>query len=132
ATCGLPTPRPGVDGDAFPAPFLLEGEAEVVRVQKRNGGIVAAINIPYSVAEGFALYKEASEEAGFTIAGEDNEGFEAELYLRSKDELASVQVRRSICETASIVFLNIVSKEALGAPSPVPVPTKTKKGRSRR
>lgn len=113
-SCGLPTPRPGADGSALPAPFLLDGAAELVRINKRPGGIVASMNIPYSVARGFQLYKEASDEAGFKLAGEENEGFEAEIYLRAGGRLASVQIRRSICSDASIVFVSIVSRKALG------------------
>lgn len=75
---------------------------------------MASLNIPYSVERGFELYKEASAEAGFRLAGEENEGFEAEIYLQAKGRLASVQIRRSICPDASIVFVSIVAKKSLG------------------
>lgn len=112
--CGLPTPGPRSDPGDLPEAFLLDGDGELVRVSKRKGGIVASINVPYSVARGFELYKEAAQEAGFRLAGEENEGFEAEIYLRAPGRLASIQIRRSVCADASIVFVSIVSRRSLG------------------
>ena len=126
--CGLPSPSPGLNRSRVPEPLYLEGEVELSGTQKVRGGWVSTINIPYSVQEALPLYQAAVEEAGFEIISQDNEGFEAELYLRSRKHHAAVQIRRSTCEKASIVFVNIVSAKSLSRPqqlvTPQPSPTK--------
>ena len=125
--CGLPSPSPGLNRSRVPEPLYLEGEVELSGTQKVRGGWVSTINIPYSVQEALPLYQAAVEEAGFEIVSQDNEGFEAELYLRSRKHHAAVQIRRSTCEKASIVFVNIVSVKSLSRPqelvTPQPSPT---------
>ena len=125
--CGLPSPSPGLNRSRVPEPLYLEGEVELSGTQKARGGWVSTINIPYSVQEALPLYQAAVEEAGFEIVSQDNEGFEAEFYLRSRKHHAAVQIRRSTCEKASIVFVNIVSVKSLSRPqelvTPQPSPT---------
>lgn len=106
-TCGLPTPKSGLDASIMPKAFLLDG-GQLADVTRSRGGFTAVVNIPYSVGKAFDLYHPAVKRAGFQLVGEDNEGFEAELYLRNRRELGAVQIRRSICDKASIVFVNVV------------------------
>ncbi len=105
--CGLPSPVPGVESDGIPQAFIPDG-AEVARVQRRGTGIIASINVPYDVNEAFGIYKDAIGELGYELLGEDNEGFEAELYLRKQDRLTAVQIRSSTCDKASVVFVNMI------------------------
>ncbi len=106
-SCGLPTVDPGVKADLVPEGFLLE-DAEVTKVERTKERLTAAINNPHSVNESFTLYKEEVEDLGYDLVGQDNEGFEAELYLRKGKELGAVQIRSSRCEDATIVFVNLV------------------------
>jgi hypothetical protein len=106
-TCGLPTPKSGLDTSIMPEAFLLDG-AELANVARERGGFTAVVNVPYSVGEALDLLRGAVRRTNYEIIGEDNEGFEAELYLRRKRELGAVQIRRSICDRASIVFVNVV------------------------
>jgi hypothetical protein len=129
--CGLPTPRPNAEPKGLHEAFLLDGEVtQLVRVQKRQGGIVAAINVALGVTPAWERYKEASKSAGFKLVGEDNEGFEAEIYLRNPEELGAVQIRTSNCDDSSIAFVSIVSIDELGqtpfVPTPTPSPTRNK------
>ncbi len=107
AKCALLSPEPGVDPSLVPEEFRPEG-VEVVKAEKTKKRLVAAMNNPRSVNESFALYKTAAEDAGFEIVGQDNEGFEAEIYLRDGKVLGAVQIRGSRCPEATVVFLNVL------------------------
>ncbi len=108
ADCGLPTPDPAGRGALIPQPFLLGGDAEVATAGRRKGGVTGVLNIQMSVQDAFPLYKRAIARAGFELVGEDNEGFEAELYMKRGKELGSLQIRTSVCDDASVVFVNVV------------------------
>ena len=54
-----------------------------------------ALNNPRPVGPSFDAYKRAAKEAGFELVGVDNEGFEAEIYLKTGRDLASVTIRSS-------------------------------------
>jgi hypothetical protein len=120
ARCGLPTPDRRVDSSVVADVFLLGGDAEVTKTKKSKRGILAALNVPYSVSEAFSRYSESVKEGGYEVVDDDFEGFEAELYLRKGDDLGAVQIRRSTCEQASIVFVNVVEQAAAAFPSPSP------------
>jgi hypothetical protein len=120
--CGLPTPDAGVDASVVADAFLLGGDAEVTKTDKSKRGTIAALNVPYSVSEAFSRYSESVKRDGYEIVDDDFEGFEAELYLRKDDDLGAVQIRRSTCNDASIVFVNVIKQAAVGFPSPSPTP----------
>lgn len=105
--CALPTPDPGVRASLVPPGFLLE-DMEVAKAHKTKERLSIALNNPRSVNESFALLKASAREAGFKIVGEDNEGFEAEIYLKDGNRLGAIQIRGSRCPEATVVFLNIV------------------------
>lgn len=107
--CGLPTPSPGVHAELVPEYFVLEG-AEIAMVQRRRGGFVAAINLPYSVTPALGRYREVLRQQGYEELGIDNEGFEAEVFFRSGKQIGQVQIRSSVCEDATIGFVNVVSR----------------------
>lgn len=107
--CGLPTPSPGVRAELVPGYFVLEG-AEVAMVQRRRGGFIAAINLPYSVTPALGRYREVLGDQGYEELGIDNEGFEAEVFFRSGKQIGQIQIRASVCEDATIAFVNIISR----------------------
>lgn len=110
--CGLPAPDPRADADLVPAPYLLGGEAKVNKTDVTKGRVIAALAVPHSVNESFVLYKEAIGQTPFQILQEDNEGFEAELYLQQGDQLGSLQIRSSTCDDAVIVYLNLPTERS--------------------
>lgn len=106
--CGLPTPDPSAQPKLIPGPLLLDGDAEVASAGRRKGGVTGVLNLRMSVQDALPLYKKATARAGFELVGLDNEGFEAELYLRRGKQLGSLQIRTSVCEDAAVVFVNVV------------------------
>lgn len=109
-TCGLPTPEPDRDESVVPETLLPQG-AEINRAQKERGGFTTAINVPLSVGAALAFYKKAVAQAGYETIQVDDEGFEAEMYLRKRKKLAAIQIRMSTCDDRSIVFVNEVLPE---------------------
>ena len=111
-TCGLPTPEPDRDESLVPELLLPQG-AEVSNAQAERGGFIAAINVKLPVGEALAFYRKAIKEGGYEVISIDNEGFEAEMYLRLKKKVAAIQIRTSTCDDRSIVFINeIVPQDA--------------------
>ena len=107
ASCGLLTPEPRTDAGSVPEPFLLEG-TELVRALETKERLSFALNNPRSVVDSFEAFKKAAMEAGFNVVGEDNEIFEAEIYLKRGTEVGSIQIRMSRCEDVTVVFVDIV------------------------
>lgn len=107
--CGLPTPEADVDTGLVDDVFLLAG-SQLTSATPDEGGFIAAINVPYSVAGALTRYRRAVGRAGFEELTVDNEGFEAEIYLRRKAQLAVVQIRTSTCADKSIAFVNLVMR----------------------
>ncbi len=83
------------------------------------------INIELGVQDALETYHSIVLEHGFEIIQEDNEGFEAEIYLRNKKHLAAIQIRRSQCDDASVLFVNLVDEDKLGQGLPTPTSTPT-------
>jgi hypothetical protein len=98
-----------------PEEFVIEG-ARISSGQKVRGGFVTTIDIPYSVQDALPVYRRAIAAAGFKIHSEDNEGFEAELYFEGGSVLGALQIRRSTCSDASLVYVNMVSRRSLSKP----------------
>ena len=107
--CGLLTVKQSADPELIPEPLRLGGEIEVATTEIKQGRLLAAMNVRLTVNESFDAYKKAVGETGLEILQEDNEGFEAELYVGDGKELGSVVIRRSLCEDAVVVYLNLVA-----------------------
>ena len=112
-TCGLPTPDPdGKRDDSLVPEIFLPSGAEIAKSEAERGGFITAINVPLSVQRAFDFYTAAAKDGGYEIIQSDNEGFEAEIYLRHGKKLAAIQVRTSTCDDRSIVFVNEIIPEA--------------------
>ena len=106
--CGLPAVKAAADPSRVPKEFLLdEPEVEVAETFERRRRFIAALNVSGSVQDTFRAFKGALERSRFDLLQEDNEGFEAELYLQKGNEFAVIQIRASNCDDASLVFLNL-------------------------
>ncbi len=105
--CGFPKVDPKADVDLVPPSYLLGGEAKVGQTEVKDGRLIGALHVPHSVDEAFGLYKKAVSQTRFEVLQEDNEGFEAELYLKSGRELGSLQIRSTKCPDAVIVYMNL-------------------------
>lgn len=111
--CGLPSPRAGAEKKRglIPEEFLLGGDATIRAIEKDGSRIVAQLNLPLSVNEAFDRYKKDTLPT-YEVISEDNEGFEAEIYLRARKDhtLAAVQIRKPRCEVATSAFVSIELK----------------------
>ena len=90
---------------------MIPPGAEISNAQPERGGFLTAINVKLGVQGAVDFYKTALKENGYEIINLDNEGFEAEIYLRKKDRLASIQIRTSTCDDRSIVFITEIVPE---------------------
>ena len=106
ADCGFPEPGAAARAAEVPEPLVMEG-AEVFRAQTRQGRQVIGLVVPHSVQEAFDFYRRAAKEVGYDVLQLDNEGFEAELFLKAGRELAQFTIRSSACEGVVAVYLNL-------------------------
>lgn len=104
----LPSPDVGVDPSAVPERFLLPG-TQVRKVSDEGGVDVYALNIPFGVTEAFDRYRKRLGPPDYQEIAVDNEGFEAEIYLResSRGRLLAIQIRQPRCTEASAVFVSV-------------------------
>lgn len=105
--------------------YFLVDDAQVVRAQRERGGFLASLNVDLGVQDALERFQMIVREQDYEIIQQDNEGFEAEIYIRGPGQLGAIQIRTSQCDTKSVVFVNIVDPERLGEglPSPTPMPT---------
>lgn len=111
--CGLPSPRADVAAkrDLIPSEFLLDGAAVIRAIEKDGSRIVAQLNLPFTVDEAFERYRKATK-AEYRVISVDNEGFEAEIYLRAieNETIAAIQIRKPRCEVATSAFVSLELK----------------------
>lgn len=95
----------------------------MVRAQRERGGFLASLNLDLGVQDALTRYRKIIGDEGYEIIQQDNEGFEAEIYIRGGDELGALQIRTSQCDTKSVLFVNVVDPDQLGGGLPSPSPT---------
>ena len=106
--CGLPAVEDSARVELVPDEFLLEEPAvEVAQTYRRRQRFVATLNVMGSVQDSFTAYKASLAESRFDLLQEDNEGFEAELYLQRGPDFGVIQIRSSKCDDQSLVILNL-------------------------
>jgi hypothetical protein len=107
AECGLPSPGQKVDPSVVPEQYLLDGKAIVRKVTERNDLFVVALNVPLTVNAAFGAYLDALGPPRYQLITKENEGFEAEIYLRDGEQknLMAVQIRQPQCVEAVSVYI---------------------------
>ena len=105
--CGLPSPGPNVDASGVPKQYLLDGQAIVRKVTERNDLYVVALNVPLTVNASYGAYLDALAPPRYIVITKENEGFEAEIYLRDaeSENLMAVQIRQPQCVEAVSVYI---------------------------
>jgi hypothetical protein len=97
-------PEPASDLSALPEGLELDDLGTVVRAGEAHG-FVSARAIAADGVEG--LYPPMTKllrKSGFEIVGEDNEGFEAEIYFTRGIDTGSVLLRQGNCGATSIIL----------------------------
>lgn len=110
--CVLPSPEANVDTTRVKDEFVLP-DSEIRQVIDEKGLLVIALNVPYGVTESLEMYKERLGAPDYDVISEDNEGFEAELYLQDAKtkNLLAVQIRQPRCTEASAVYVQVDNRE---------------------
>ncbi len=97
----------------LPRFFTPGAGEELTQFARPPGGTSVALNLPHSVDDALALYRDSVEAADFDVVMSENEGFEGELYFRGKGKVGAVRVRSSFCDHASSVLVTLVRTKAL-------------------
>jgi hypothetical protein len=107
AECGLPSPGPKVDASGVPKQYLLDGAAIVRKVTEQDDLYVVALNVPLTVNAAYGAYLDALSAPRYKVITKENEGFEAEIYLRDveAENLMAVQIRQPQCVEAVAVYI---------------------------
>ena len=93
-----------------PDEFVID-DVEVARTRSYDDELVITIYAPYEVNDAYRVYQDRVRDAGWKIVSQETEGFEAEIYLSGKDQLAAVQLRSSTCESKIVVYVSIVDRD---------------------
>lgn len=107
--CGLPSPSGNVDVSEVPDDLLIYDDAVVRQVSRQDGLLVTALNIPTGVTEAYDDYLAAVKSSPYQVINSENEGFEAEIYLKEKDAntFVAIQIRNPGCREAVSTFITI-------------------------
>jgi hypothetical protein len=107
ASCGLPSPGPKVDPSIVPKQYLLDGQAIVSKVTERHDLFVVSLNVPLTVNAAYGAYLDALRPPRYQLVTKDNEGFEAEIYLRDtqQENLMAIVIRQPRCVEAVSVYI---------------------------
>lgn len=108
-TCGLPKIRDNLEIDRIPDEFVIPG-AEIARTQDVQGRFIATINVGSTVTQAYRAYREQLKDTDWKTVTEENEGFEAEIYLATDKQLAALQMRSSTCEGKIVVYASIINR----------------------
>ncbi|MFN2525049.1 MAG: hypothetical protein ABR505_02120 [Actinomycetota bacterium] len=109
--CGLPTPEPNLNPEILPAAFL-PGDSFLISTRRHERGFLVALGAPFPIDRAIEIFRDAAEGEGYEIVSEDNEGFEAELYMQRRKLIGAIQLRSSYCREASFVVINVFKSQA--------------------
>lgn len=113
ATCAeAPTPAPALTGAL--AAFDLTGVATPIGVTTEDGFLVLTARAEGSVQDLTTEFLAVVEEAGFDVAGSDDEGFEAEVFFAAgKVAAGQVILTSSSCPGAVDVRITLLDDPAV-------------------
>lgn len=99
AECGLPSPDPDLDPKMLPG--MARVSEEIVALDASGGFLSATLNVPMSVKDTLDTLHRRALAAGYEILQLDFEGFEAELFVRTRDEMGVLRIVISDCPQVS-------------------------------
>lgn len=111
--CGLPTPEPNLNPQLVPEAFV-PGDSFLISTRRHDNGFLVALGAPFPIDRALEIFRDAAEQEGYEIVSEDNEGFEAELYVQRRRFIGAIQLRSSYCREATFVVINVFKSQAPG------------------
>lgn len=109
AACRLPSPVAEVDVSKIPGGLLVDERSQVRSIERIDGLLVVAMNVPMSVTQAYEAYLDVLREPPYDLIGNENEGFEMEIYARDRNtgDLVAVQARNPGCAEAVSIYLQV-------------------------
>ncbi|MGH2698048.1 MAG: hypothetical protein ACRDJL_02450 [Actinomycetota bacterium] len=96
---------PAADLSVLPEGISLDDYGTVVRARKSNGFVGARAVAEDEVDELYTPLLNLLKDGGYEIVGEDNEGFEAEIFFTRDRNTGSLILRRGECEGETNIML---------------------------
>lgn len=101
--CGRP--EPAADLSMMPRGLELDELGTVVKAGEKHGFVSARAVATEGVEKLYPPLTKLLREGGFEIVGEDNEGFEAEIYFTRGEDTGSILLRRGNCGPDTNIIL---------------------------
>jgi len=97
--------EPASNLSVLPQGISLDEYGTVVRARERNGFVGARAVAEGEVDKLYTPLLELLQDGGYEIVGEDNEGFEAEIYFTRAANTGSLILRQGECEGETNITL---------------------------
>lgn len=98
-------PEPASDLSALPEGLELDEFGTVVKAADGRGFVSARAIAADGVGDLYSPITKLLRSGGFEIVGEDNEGFEAEIYFTRGVDTGSILLRQGSCGGATSIIL---------------------------
>jgi len=98
-------PKAAADLSALPEGIALEEYGTVVGARRKNGFVGAQAVADAGVDKLYTPLLNLLKDGGYEIIGEDNEGFEAEIFFTRQANSGSLILRQGECDGATNIIL---------------------------
>lgn len=102
-------PEPASDLSVLPEGISLDEYGTVVRARAKNGFVGAHAVAQGNVDKLYTPLLRLLKDGGYDIVGEDNEGFEAEIFFMRNSDTGSLILRQGECEGETNIILTFGS-----------------------
>ena len=99
------SPKAAADLSALPEGIALEEYGTVVRARVKNGFVGAQAVADAGVDKLYTPLLNLLKDGGYEVVGEDNEGFEAEIFFTRQANSGSLILRQGECVGATNITL---------------------------
>lgn len=99
------SPKAAADLSALPEGIALEDFGTVIRARMKNGFVGAQAVADAGVDKLYTPLLNLLKDGGYEIVGEDNEGFEAEIFFTRQANSGSLILRQGECAGATNIIL---------------------------
>jgi hypothetical protein len=99
------SPKAAADISVLPEGIALQEYGTVVRARKKNGFVGAQAVADGEVDKLYTPLLNLLKDGGYEIVGEDNEGFEAEIFFTRQASSGSLILRQGNCAGSTNIIL---------------------------